>query len=100
MGWVELIITAVVSIIGSSGIWGYIQFTKTNASAERTLLLGIAYHVICSQAKYHIDRKKITPNEYRDLYNRLFVPYKQLGGNGSAERLMSEVEKLPIEHFN
>ena len=34
------------------------------------------------------------------IKNRIFYfykPYKSLGGNGSAERIMEEVKKLPIK---
>ena len=36
-------------------------------------------------------------SEYDNLYNYLYKPYKSLGGNGSAERIMEEVKKLPIK---
>ena len=31
------------------------------------------------------------------LYNYLYLPYKELGGNGTAERMLNEVKKLPIK---
>ena len=35
-------------------------------------------------------------DEYKDLDDYLFKPYIALGGNGSAEKMMKEVSKLPI----
>ena len=36
-------------------------------------------------------------DEYDNLKNYLYEPYKKLGGNGTAERVMDEVDKLPIK---
>ena len=35
-------------------------------------------------------------DEYDNLKNYLYEPYKKLGGNGTAERVMDEIDKLPI----
>lgn len=44
----------------------------------------------------YIKRGWITKDEYEDLRDYLYKPYKELGGNGSAERIMLEVDKLEI----
>jgi hypothetical protein len=44
----------------------------------------------------YIDRGWITQDEYENLNTYLYEPYKKLGGNGSALRVMQEVNKLPI----
>ena len=41
----------------------------------------------------------ITQEEYENLKVYLFEPYEKLGGNGSAKRIMQEVDKLPIHKF-
>ena len=45
----------------------------------------------------YLERGYIYEGEYDNLYNYLYVPYKALGGNGSAERIIEEVKKLPIK---
>ena len=45
----------------------------------------------------YIERGYITQEEYDSLYNYLYIPYKELGGNGTAERMVNEVKKLPIK---
>ena len=45
----------------------------------------------------YLKRGYIYEAEYDKLYNYLYVPYKSLGGNGSAERIIEEVKKLPIK---
>lgn len=38
----------------------------------------------------------VSQDEYENLYEYLYKPYEKLGGNGSAKRIMTEVNKLPI----
>lgn len=44
----------------------------------------------------YIDRGWITQDEYENLHDYLYKPYEKMGGNGSAKKVMSEVNKLPI----
>ena len=44
----------------------------------------------------YLDRGYITRDEYENLYQYLYKPYKKVGGNGSAEHIMNQVDKLPI----
>lgn len=46
----------------------------------------------------YIDRGWITQDEYENLNTYLYEPYMKLGGNGSALRVMQEVNKLPIRN--
>ena len=41
----------------------------------------------------------VSHKEYENLKVYLFEPYEKLGGNGSAKRIMQEVDKLPIHKF-
>jgi hypothetical protein len=36
---------------------------------------------------------------YENLRVYLYEPYERMGGNGSAKRIMQEVDKLPIHKF-
>ena len=45
----------------------------------------------------YIDRGEIEAEEYKELNHYLFEPYKEMGGNGTAARMIAEVEKLPIK---
>ena len=38
----------------------------------------------------------MTQDEYENLYEYLYKPYEKLGGNGSAKRIMTEVDQLAI----
>lgn len=51
--------------------------------------------ITCLGGKY-IQRGGITHDEYENLYDYLYKPYKALGGNGTAEKVMEDVKNLPI----
>ena len=60
------------------------------------MLLGLAHDKIMYLGSKYIERGRITQGEYENLYKYLYEPYKKMGGNGTAERLMTEVNRLPI----
>ena len=62
-----------------------------------TMIKGLAYNAILSEARFMMDRGYATPEEYRDVYLYLYEPYKTLGGNGAAERVMQELGRLPMK---
>ena len=78
--WLQMVVTIVCAVIASSGFWAFIQKKNDNK------FLGMHY----------IERGWITQDEYENLYEYLYKPYEKLGGNGSAKRIMTEVNKLPI----
>lgn len=94
--WVELLVTIVCSIFASSGLWAFLQKRKDRKDGKTKLLIGLAHDRIMQSAVYYIDRGSITADEYENLYEYLYKPYKELGGNGSAERLMDEINHLRI----
>lgn len=97
----SLIASVVVAIFASTGFWAFltylIQRKDTKDSAEAQMLKGLGHDRICWLGEGYIARGYITKNEYENLHDYLFIPYKKLGGNGTAEKVMKEVEKLPLE---
>lgn len=94
--WLEVL--KYVSVIISSGIWiALIDLWKTKRnkkSADKQMLLGLGHDRIYESCSKILDRGWVTIDELENL-EYLFVPYKKLGGNGTAERLMDLVVKLP-----
>jgi hypothetical protein len=85
------------SVIGtSSGIWGYVQSRSKKQTAHDRLLLGLAYGQIITLGLAYIDRGWITKDEYEELRQNYYDPYKEMGGNGVAERVMNDVGALPF----
>lgn len=94
------IISLVVAVIASSGLWTFLtrvyDSRKKKLSNSEKISLGVAHDRIMFLGNMFIKRGYITPDEYENLHDYLYVPYKEMGGNGAAERLMKEVDKLPI----
>lgn len=56
---------------------------------------GIEHTEIIDKGTQYIDRGYITPAEFSEIDANLYRPYKALGGNGSAEKMMDALKKLP-----
>lgn len=63
---------------------------------ETQMLIGLAHDRIIYLGMVYVERGWISQDEYENLYEYLYKPYEKLGGNGSAKRIMMEVNKLPI----
>lgn len=92
----ELIVTVVVTMIGSNGLWAFIQSKSTHKSASEKMILGLGHAEIFRQAEHYIRRGGITTEELEDLNKYLFKPYKEMGGNGTAETIVKKCGELPI----
>ena len=67
-------------------------------SADAPLqFLGGKHFVVCCDggANEYIARGYVSTDEYNELNKYLFEPYRSMGGNGTAEKLMEEVKHLP-----
>ena len=97
----ETLTAIICAVFASTGFWTLINniylAKKKNKSAESRLMLGLAYDRIVALCTYYIDRGDITPEEYHDLQYYLYDPYKDMGGNGTAKKLMAHVESLPLK---
>ena len=100
-----LIFTAVFA---SQGLWALILYLvqrkdkKKDKKAEvldhqSKMLLGLGHDRIVCLGKEYLAKGSISEDEYENLNKYLYTPYKALGGNGTAEKIMDEVKKLPIE---
>lgn len=94
--WVITILSIFGSVAASSGFWAWLQKKHDAKDVKTKMLLGIAHDRLVFLTLSYIDRGNITKEEFENIYNYLYSPYKELGGNGTVTRLMNEVEKLPI----
>jgi hypothetical protein len=96
----ELVVTLICAIFASTGFWAFVTtlYNKhgNKVSNETKLLKGIAHDRICYLGEHYIKQGFLTRDDYENLYEYLYVPYHELGGNGSAERIMMDVQKLPL----
>lgn len=101
--WLQTLLTILGTILASSGFWAYIQERGKRKAAENKhnnletqMLIGLAHDRIIYLGMTYIERGYITQDEYENLYEYLYKPYEKLGGNGSAKRIMTEVDQLAI----
>ena len=92
----QIIIAVVTAVLASSGFWAFIMKRADKKSAEAKLLMGLACDRIVHLGMTYIDRGWITKDEYETLYDYLWLPYRECGGNGTAARVMSAVDRLEI----
>lgn len=100
MSWLEIAATVLCSIIASSGFWAFLQHQHDKNDASAKLVLGLAHDRIMSLGMEYIERGWITKDEYENMHDYLYLPYKNYGGNGSGDRVMAEVERLPIRSIH
>lgn len=102
----EAIIIACIGAVSglSATVFSFVTFLiqrddkkKKKNSAEADMLLGLGHDRIIFLGTQYIKRKSITKDEYENLRDYLFKPYLELGGNGTAEKIMKEVDKLPLK---
>ena len=105
----------ILAIVGGSagaaivtGIFSLIQFginrkdkrsgkVDVNNKALRYLML----YIIQERAKQHIKERCISLDDRRSLHHWHDLYHNGLGGNGDADALMEQVDKLPLdtEHY-
>ena len=95
--WLELIVTVFVSVLSCSGLWAYIQKRADRNDAGKQMLIGLGHDRIIYLGMTYIKRGYITKDEYENLHDYLYKPYAMMGGNGTAKRVMDEVDKLPVK---
>lgn len=112
---IENIIALVVAVFASTGFWTFlnsrfskkdkkredldkeIEELKQSVDLQSKMLKGLGHDRIVYLGNEYLKRKSITKDEYENLHDYLFVPYTKLGGNGTAAKVMMEVEKLPLK---
>ena len=97
-GWMQILLTVFSSVLASSGLWAYIAKRAEKKDVKTEMLIGLGHDRIMYLGISYIDRGWITSDEYENLYEYLYKPYEKMGGNGSAKRIMNEVNKLPIHN--
>ena len=94
--WLQILLTIFSSVLASSGLWAYVTKRLEKKDVKTEMLIGLGHDRIMYLGMAYIERGDITSDEYENLYEYLYKPYEKMGGNGSAKRIMNEVNKLPI----
>lgn len=92
----ELIVAVFVAVLGSNGLWTWMQSRSKAKSASDRMILGLGHDAIFRTCEKYIHRNGITMDELDDLEKYLFKPYSELGGNGTAAAIVDKCKQLPI----
>lgn len=101
---VEMLGPAVAAFLTASiGFWSYLRSRLKVDDESRAqmilLLMGLAQTNIIRIGMGYINRGYVTTEEFQDFQKYLYEPYNALGGNGTVERIMRAVERLPFHEM-
>ena len=99
MTMLENALTVLAAVLASSGFWAFLQRRGERKDVRAQMLMGLAHDRILFLGRSYVSRGYVTQAEYETLYKYLYQPYRRLGGNGTAERIMKEVERLPLREW-
>lgn len=102
MSTLEFILAIIVAVFASTGFWTLINNTIQKHSRKKDaltrLMLGIAHDRIMELSAKYIERGYISQDEYDDFFKYYYDPYIELGGNGSAEKIVEgQIKQLQIK---
>ena len=97
----EIIVAIVAAIFASTGFWTFINNVYANKrereSVERKALKGLLHNELMKKCDEFVKQGFINVQDYEDLNEYIYLPYRDLGGNGTGERAWQELNKLPLE---
>ena len=92
----NFIVTMVCAALSSTGLWAFMSRFGDRKCAQSQMLIGLGHDRIVFLGMKYIERGHIYQDEYENLHDYLYKPYEKLGGNGSAKRIMDEVDRLEL----
>lgn len=97
---VKTVVTIIVAIFGCTGFWtglfSFITSKREKKDAKTKMILGLGHERLREKCEEHLSKGYISADDYEDLDKYLYQPYKAMGGNGTVEKLMNDVRKLPL----
>lgn len=94
--FIQTVVPIVIAFIASSGFWVYLDKKRSPKSLQTELLLGLSHDRIVYLGTQYLAKKWISHDEYENIL-KIYKPYEELGGNGSAKRIMEQLKTLPME---
>lgn len=96
MEWLIDLLSGAAGAALVAGIFSMIQNRKARKDAKAKAIRYIMLYIIQERAKQHIREQSITLEDRRALHHWHDLYHNGLGGNGDADALMSQVDKLPL----
>ena len=92
----DLIQVVVISCLGSTGLFSFLQFLITRKGALTTAVRAILRDRMLVLSEEYLQKNEITLHE-RDNYTSLYDAYKGVKGNTFVDDLYKEVMDLPLK---
>ena len=92
----EIMAAIVISALGSTGLFSFLQFLITRRGALTKAVQAILRDRILILSEDYLQRGEITLHE-RDNYTSLYDAYKGVKGNTFVDDLYKEVMDLPLK---
>ena len=75
---IHIIVPVIVAVLASSGLWAFLLKKSDKKDAQSEMLMGLAHDRILYLGKSYLARSPtyITMDEYDNLKNYLYEPYK------------------------
>ncbi len=98
----------IVAIFASQGLWALVLYLVQRKDKKKdkedeelknqsAMLLGLGHDRIIYLGSEYIKKGFVTEAEFENLNKYLYEPYRNLGGNGTAEKIMEDVKNLPLK---
>lgn len=100
MEWIVDLLGGAAGAAMVAGIFSLIQTRKARKDAKGKALRYIMLYIIQERAKQHIREGSITLEDRRSLHHWHDLYHNGLGGNGDADALMDQVDKLRLDTEN
>lgn len=97
MDWLVDLLSGAAGAAMVAGIFSMIQTRQNRKDARSKALRYIMLYIIQERAKQHIKDERITLEERRSLHHWHKLYHDGLGGNGDADALMAQVDRLPLD---
>lgn len=97
MDWIVDLLGGAAGAALVAGVFSLIQSRKAKKDAHGKALRYIMLYIIQERAKSLIKEGEVTLEERRSLHHWHRLYHDGLGGNGDADALMAQVDKLPLD---
>ena len=95
---VAVAITGAYTVLASAGFWSFFTRKAKSKDATEGLVVMLAGDLLYRLGDVYIRRGWIYSEEYKVFHEDIYLPYKELGGNGSVDNIMDQVNRLRIKH--
>ena len=100
MDWLVDLLSGAAGAALVAGLFSVYQARAAKKDAKSKALRYIMLYIIQERAKQHIKDGSITLEERRSLHHWHDLYHYGLGGNGDADALMGQVDKLRLDTDN